>query len=124
MAGSGYGLDEDFGDSSDEDDEKEKKKKQEEEQKKKMEEELENEKNNVNLDNYMDSYLGIYKKGTYVKMDLKLKYKHFRQFSPEHPLVLCRINPGEGKNPSITLTKIIKNSLKITKIRHFWVRKG
>lgn len=44
----------------------------------------------------MNSYLGVLKKGAYVKMTVKnVQYKHFRNFTPEHPVVLARINPGE-----------------------------
>jgi ribosome biogenesis protein BMS1 len=48
------------------------------------------------MDEFMNSYLGVLKKGAYVKMTVKnVQYKHFRNFTPEHPVVLARINPGE-----------------------------
>lgn len=48
------------------------------------------------IDAFMNSYLGVLKKGSYVKITVKnVLYKHYRNFQPEHPLVLARINPGE-----------------------------
>lgn len=48
------------------------------------------------MEKFIDSYLGLYKKGSYVKMDIKnIKYKHVKNFNAETPLVICRISPGE-----------------------------
>jgi len=44
----------------------------------------------------LDDYLGIYKRGSYVRIDIKgIKFKHFNKFSTSQPIVICRINPGE-----------------------------
>lgn len=51
---------------------------------------------NVDLENLLDPSLGIYKRGTYLKIKLKnIVYKYYRNFSEENPLILCRINPAE-----------------------------
>jgi hypothetical protein len=39
---------------------------------------------------------GIYKKGLYVRVEVEgIKYKHFKNFRSDFPLILCRINPAE-----------------------------
>ncbi|EGR32753.1 hypothetical protein IMG5_071660 [Ichthyophthirius multifiliis] len=78
---------------------KAKKKRELEIQKEEQEQEQQEEKkakNQQQINAFLDSYLGLYKKGSYVKITIKnIKYGHFRNFDPTHPLVLCRINPGE-----------------------------
>jgi ribosome biogenesis protein BMS1 len=44
----------------------------------------------------LDNQIGLYKKGKYVKFVIpNIKYKHFKNFTADKPLVLARINPGE-----------------------------
>jgi hypothetical protein len=39
---------------------------------------------------------GIYKRGLYVRVEVEgIKYKHFKNFRSDFPLILCRINPAE-----------------------------
>jgi len=58
---------------------------------------LENkEKVNFELEQYLESDLGIFKKGKYIKITIeKIKYKNYRQFSGNTPLVMSHIGPGE-----------------------------
>jgi len=59
----------------------------------------------------MDSNYGIFSKGNYVKITIKkIKYKHFKNFKPELPIILCRINPAED----------IFGYLKIKLKKHRW----
>ena len=42
--------------------------------------------------------MGIYKLGSYVKMTIKgIKHKFIKNFTPDIPLILSRINPGEDQ---------------------------
>lgn len=51
---------------------------------------------NVEFESMLDPSLGIYKRGTYIKIVVdNIKYRHYKNFSESNPLVLCRINPGE-----------------------------
>jgi len=39
---------------------------------------------------------GVYKKGRYVRIEIEgIKYKHFKNFRYDFPIILCRINPAE-----------------------------
>ncbi|EAS05797.2 elongation factor Tu GTP-binding domain protein (macronuclear) [Tetrahymena thermophila SB210] len=81
---------------SDAEEEQLKKKKEQEEAEKLQQQEVDPAEKQKEIDQFMDSYLGILKKGAYVKMTIRnIQFKHFRNFKPEHPLVLTRINPGE-----------------------------
>lgn len=51
---------------------------------------------NTDFENMLDPALGIYKRGTYIKINItNIKYKYYKNFSGENPLILCRINPAE-----------------------------
>lgn len=90
-----------IGDDNNSDDEdekklKEKKKREEEAEEAAKAEEVDPVEKQREIDAFMNSYLGVLKKGSYVKITVKnVLYKHYRNFTPTHPLVLARINPGE-----------------------------
>jgi hypothetical protein len=40
----------------------------------------------------------LYHRGAYVRIDVQgVKLGHYKKFKPEVPLIICRVNPGEGK---------------------------
>ena len=54
-----------------------------------------NEASNEN-EEFFEQSLGLYKRGAYVKIQVAaIKYKHFKNFSGENPLIFTRINPAE-----------------------------
>lgn len=87
-------------DDEDEDDDKKKKKEGEAEEGEFNIVDPEKEKSfklrNKMKDELLDLEYGIYKKGLYVRVEVEnIKFKHFKKFKPEIPIILCRINPAE-----------------------------
>ena len=57
---------------------------------------LKTKKDNYENEEFFEKSLGLYKRGAYVKIIIKsIKYKHFKNFSGETPLIFTRINPAE-----------------------------
>ena len=75
--------------------EKEKEKEKEEEEALLQKTKRDLEKANEN-EEFFDKSLGLYKRGVYVKIVVNsIKFKHFKNFSGETPLIFTRINPAE-----------------------------
>lgn len=50
----------------------------------------------LETEEFFEQSLGLYKRGAYVKISItNIKYKHFKNFSGETPLIFTRINPAE-----------------------------
>jgi len=48
------------------------------------------------LEQFLNSDVGIYKKGCFVKIEVaNIKTQHLKNFDPHFPLILCYINPTE-----------------------------
>lgn len=72
----------------------------------------------------LDLEYGIYKKGLYVRVEVEnIKFKHFKKFKPEIPVILCRINPAEDTFGFLKVNFVNNVIAKICQIRikkHRW----